>query len=122
MVAKRRNKPFYYKINGNTVDGDITNPPKVSNVKFRTQYVETGPTGFDYYYLYVDKLKLKKSDREIKLVGVDGIYEYENRIVIPKFSVDSLIDNSISSINKNIIKYVDVSDKFLDSSKDYLLI
>lgn len=121
MVAKRRNKPFYYKIDGSIVNVDITNPPKVSNVKFRTQYVETGPTGFDYYYLYVDKLKLKKSDREIKLVGVDGIYEYENRIVIPKFSVGSLIDNSISSINKNIIKYVDVSDKFLDSSKDYFI-
>lgn len=106
VTKKESNSRFYWIFNGN-----YTNDLYEDGVRFGEVY-SANRDGFDYYTLQFKDIELKKYKRTYNIVGKDGVYYSGNEIVVPEFNPVILIDNSHSSLEKEIVRYVDISDKF----------
>lgn len=110
VAKKENNSKFYWIFNGNYSEelyGD--------GVKFCDVY-SVNREGFDYYSLQFKEIELKNYERSYTIEGVDGIYYNTNEIIVPEFNPMILIDNTHSSLEKEIVKSVDISDKFETNS------
>lgn len=117
-------EPFYYKVNDikySSYDYPIDKPPMIEGVQLRGVYGRTRADNHDYYSFYIEKMKLSKYERNIRISGVIRHIERENRIIIPGFKAESLVDFSASSIEQNIVRYVDVSEKFVNSTDNFFI-
>lgn len=106
VTKKESNSRFYWIFNGN-----YTNDLYEDGVRFGEVY-SANRDGFDYYTLQFKDIELKKYKRIYNIVGKDGVYYNENEIVIPEFNPAILLNSEISSLEKNIVRYVDISEKF----------
>jgi hypothetical protein len=82
-----------------------------NGVEFDENY-NSNRDDFDYYNLQIKKIELKKEDRNFIIKGIDGVYFMQNDIKIPAFNPEILLNSKTSSLAKNIIRYVDISEKF----------
>lgn len=108
ITKKYTNSKFYWVLNGNYVTEENL---KMDGAEFKSVY-STYIDGFDYYNIQFKNLELKNYEREYVIEGRDGVYYTSNQITIPRFNPEILINKSISSLEKDIVKYLDISDKF----------
>lgn len=106
VTKKESNSRFYWIFNGN-----YTNDLYEDGVRFGEGY-SANRDGFNYYTLQFKDIELKKYKRIYNIVGKDGVYYNENEIVIPEFNPAILLSSETSSLEKNIVRYVDISEKF----------